>query len=91
MLIFDLETDGFLSQATSIHCLAIHDTDTEQTVSYNDKGNQEPVVRGVQRLEDADCIAGYNIIGLIFLSFRNSFLGLAGLVLLAILYFFQDY
>ena len=63
MLIFDLETDGFLSQATSIHCLAIHDTDTELTVSYNDKGNQEPVVRGVQRLEDADCIAGHNIIG----------------------------
>lgn len=63
MLIFDLETDGLLSQATSIHCLAIHDTDTETTTAYNDKGTQDPVVRGIQRLEDADCICGHNIIG----------------------------
>lgn len=62
-LIFDLETDGFLSDATTIHCLAIHDLATQETITYNDKGDKEPVVRGVQRLEDANCIIGHNIIG----------------------------
>ena len=63
MLIFDLETDGFLTKATTIHCLSIYDTETEKTSTYNDKGTKDPVVRGVQRLEDADCICGHNIIG----------------------------
>ena len=27
------------------------------------KGNEEPIVRGIQRLNDADCIIGHNIIG----------------------------
>ena len=62
-LIFDLETDGLLKDVSTIHCLAIYDIDTEETFSYNDTGNEEPVVRGIQRLLDADCIIGHNIIG----------------------------
>ena len=62
-LIFDLETDGLLKDISTIHCLAIYDIDTEETFSYNDTGNEEPVVRGIQRLADADCIIGHNIIG----------------------------
>jgi hypothetical protein len=62
-LIFDLETDGLLYNVSSIHCLAIYDLDTKKTIAYNDTGNQEPIVRGVQRLLDADCIIGHNIIG----------------------------
>ena len=62
-LIFDLETDGFLSNVTTIHCLAIYDIATNETITYNDKGDKEPVVRGIQRLEDANCIIGHNIIG----------------------------
>jgi hypothetical protein len=62
-LIFDLETDGLLYNVSSIHCLAIHDLDTKKTIAYNDTGNQEPIIRGVQRLLDADCIIGHNIIG----------------------------
>jgi hypothetical protein len=62
-LIFDLETDGFLKDVTTIHCLSIYDLDTKETYSYNDTGNQEPVVRGVQRLKDANTIIGHNIIG----------------------------
>ncbi|NIR14306.1 MAG: hypothetical protein GWN86_10290 [Desulfobacterales bacterium] len=63
MLIFDLETNGLLHELTTIHCLVIHDVETDTTTVYNDKGNAEPIVRGVQRLEDADCIVGHNIIG----------------------------
>lgn len=63
MLIFDLETDGFLKQASTIHCLSIYDSETDETITYNDQGTKEPVVRGIQRLEDADQICGHNIIG----------------------------
>ena len=62
-LIFDIETDGLLYNVTTIHCLAIHDLSTNETISYNDKGNQEPITRGIQRLADADQIIGHNIIG----------------------------
>ena len=63
MLIFDIETNGLLYNVTTIHCLVIHDTETEQTLVYNDEGGSaEPLTRGIQRLEDASCIVGHNII-----------------------------
>ena len=62
-LIFDIENNGLIKDVSSIHCIAIHDISTEKTITYNDTGNQEPIVRGIQRLYDADCIIGHNIIG----------------------------
>ena len=62
MLIFDIETNGLLYNVTSIHCLVIYDTETSQTLVFNDEGSAEPIVRGVQQLMDSDCIAGHNII-----------------------------
>ena len=62
MLLFDLETDGLLDAFTRIHCLAIHDTETGETIAYNDQGNTDPIVRGIQRLNDAESICGHNII-----------------------------
>lgn len=62
-LIFDIETNGLLQDVSTIHCLAIHDLSTDQTIAYNDTGNQEPISRGLQRLADADSIIGHNIIG----------------------------
>ena len=61
-LIFDLETNGLYNDVTHIHCLGIYDTETDKTLVYNDTGNAEPVVRGIQRLEDAELIVGHNII-----------------------------
>ena len=61
-LIFDLETNGLLHDVTHIHCLAIYDTETKQMLTYNDEGNTEPLIRGLQRLEDASEIVGHNII-----------------------------
>ncbi len=63
MLVFDLETDGLLDDVTKIHCLVIYDSEDDTTCIYNDQGSQEPIVRGVQRLEDADVLVGHNIIG----------------------------
>ena len=63
MLIFDLESDGLLNDVTRIHCLVIYDTETDQTLVYNDEGNQEAIVRGVQLLQEAEVICGHNVIG----------------------------
>ena len=62
-LIFDLETDGLYNDVTQIHCLAIHDLDTDQTFVFNDQGSEQPISRGLQILEDANNIIGHNIIG----------------------------
>ena len=61
-LIFDLETNGLLYDVTCVHCLGIYDTETKQTLVYNDEGDTEPITRGIQRLEDASEIVGHNII-----------------------------
>ena len=62
-LIFDLETNGLLHDLSCIHCLVIYNVEADQTTVYNDTGNTEPIVRGISFLEEADCIAGHNIIG----------------------------
>ena len=62
-LIFDLETNGLLKDVSTIHCLAIHDLDNKETYTFNDTGKEEPVIRGIQLLADADAIIGHNIIG----------------------------
>ena len=62
MLVFDLETDGLLNDVTCIHCLVIYDSESDQTFVYNDKGSEEPIVRGIQILEEADIICGHNVI-----------------------------
>jgi len=70
MLIFDIETDGLLYNVTKIHCLVIYDTETDKTMVFNDQTfiratdepASEPIVRGVQLLEDATCIIGHNVI-----------------------------
>jgi hypothetical protein len=61
-LIFDLETDGLYDDVTCIHCICIHDLDANQTLVFNDTGIEQPVVKGVQLLEDASHLIGHNII-----------------------------
>lgn len=63
MLVFDLETDGLLNEATIIHCLSIYDTETKEATVYNDQGSADPIVRGISYLDQADLIAGHNVIG----------------------------
>ena len=63
MIVFDIETDGLLNDCTQIHCLIAYDTEAKEMYTYSDSGTKEPVVRGVQLLADASCIAGHNILG----------------------------
>ncbi len=62
-LVFDIETNGLLYDVSTIHCLAIHDLSTDETIAYNDTGSSEPISRGLQRLQDSDRVIGHNIIG----------------------------
>ena len=62
MLVFDLETDGLYDDVTRIHCLVIYDSETDETLVFNDEGSEEPISRGVQLLETADVICGHNVI-----------------------------
>ena len=63
MLIFDLETDGFLAKCSKVHCLSIYDTEDDTIVTYNDEGDKDPIVRGIKRLLESDCICGHIILG----------------------------
>jgi hypothetical protein len=57
-IIFDLEANGLLNNATHIHCIVLNHVEENNTDSYNDespgKGMSSPVVRAVQYLEMAD-------------------------------------
>ena len=53
MLVFDLETNGLLNDVTCIHCLVIYDSETDETICYNDQGNlvnRSPVVYSALRM-----------------------------------------
>ena len=76
MLVFDLETNGLLNDVTCVHCLVIYDSEADQVLVFNDQGSEEPIVRGVQLLEEADVLCGHNVISydipvLVTLSVRN--------------------
>ena len=61
-LIFYLETYGLYDDVTCIHCICIHDLVAKQTFVFNDTGSEQPVVKGIQMLEDASHLIGHNII-----------------------------
>jgi hypothetical protein len=61
-LVFDIEANGLYEDVDQIHCLAIHDTDTTTTETYNDQSLTNTITEGLTRLATADCIVGHNII-----------------------------
>lgn len=62
MLLFDCETDGLLDELTVIHCLAIIDVLTGETIRANDHGAAVTIEQALRMLMDADAIGGHNII-----------------------------
>ena len=76
-IVFDLETNGLLNDATRIHCAALHWGEDDRTESFNDEPygdgtydiKEEAPMAGnyaihtaLQWLETADVIVGHNII-----------------------------
>lgn len=70
MLAFDIETDGLLEEVEVVHCINVIDRTTGKREAYNSgrykDGSPAPrtgsIEEGLKRLEEADCIAGVNII-----------------------------
>ena len=73
-IIFDLETNGLLNDATRIHCAALHWCEDDLTESFNDEkycdspkdlpmSSGHSITTALSWLETADVLVGHNIIG----------------------------
>ena len=66
-LIFDIESDGLLDATQNIHCIVIHDTKTNEVTRYNDQGETNTILDGVERLvnapKDEYVLIGHNVLG----------------------------
>jgi hypothetical protein len=56
-LVFDLEADGLLPEATVIHCCSFKDIDTQQLLTFSSKDDI------LSRLLGADLLIGFNVLG----------------------------
>ena len=64
MLVFDCETNGLLHDVSEIHCVAIWDSEKEETTVFNNRGGEcRPITEALNWLNTADVIVGHNIIG----------------------------
>ena len=64
MLVFDCETNGLLHDLSEIHCIAIFDSQKEETFVFNNQGGDcYPITEGLHWLSSADIIVGHNILG----------------------------
>jgi len=61
-LVFDIETDGLLPDLTKVHSLCIKDIDTGEAWSCARDSDYTDIEVGLALLEQADLIAGHNII-----------------------------
>jgi len=57
-IIFDIETNGFLSSATKIWCIAIKDIDTKKLYSFK----YDEIDKALNLISDADLLVGHNIL-----------------------------
>ncbi len=73
VIVFDLETNGLLNDATRIHCISFYSIETNEIQSFNDEkyadnpkdlpmAGQYSVTTALGWLECADYIVGHNII-----------------------------
>ena len=73
-IVFDLETNGLLNDATRFHCISLYSNETNQFESFNDEkyadnakdlpmAGHYSITTAIGFLEVADTIIGHNIIG----------------------------
>jgi hypothetical protein len=61
-LIFDIETDGMLDDATRIHCIAMQVHGKKSIDVYRNNHAENNIEEGLKRLQQAPCVAGHNIL-----------------------------
>ena len=73
-IVFDLETNGLLNDATRIHCVALYWGEDDRMETFNDEkytaspkdlpmGSNYSITTALSYLEVADVLVGHNIIG----------------------------
>ena len=73
-IVFDLETNGLLNDATRIHCISLYSRETNKIDSFNDEkyadnpkdlpmAGHYSITTALSWLETADVLVGHNIIG----------------------------
>ena len=73
-MIFDLEANGLVNDATRIHCVSLYWSDTDISETFNDEkysekakelpmGSNYSITTALTQLEVADVLVGHNIIG----------------------------
>lgn len=61
--VFDIETNGLINDATTIHSLVLQDVESGNVFSCTDHSTKyQSINKGLQLLSEADCIIGHNII-----------------------------
>ena len=74
MLVFDCETNGLLHDLSEIHCIAIYDSQKEETFVFNNQGGDcYPITEGLHWLTSADVIVGHNIINFDIPALRKTY------------------
>ena len=74
VILFDLETNGLLHDATRIHCVALHWDEDNRAETFNDEmytespkdlpmGSNYSITTALSYLEVADVLVGHNIVG----------------------------
>jgi DNA polymerase-1 len=58
-LVFDVEADGLVEQATKAHCIVVADLDSEELVEYG----PDQIAAALEHLQRADCLIGHNVCG----------------------------
>jgi DNA polymerase-1 len=61
-LLFDVEADDLLDNATTIHSIVIRDLDTDKVYSCHDHGAKLSIADGIKLLSEADMLVGHNIL-----------------------------
>ena len=62
MIVFDLEADGLPHDVSKIHCMVLYNTEEDSYGVFNDQGTGELITRAITLIEEADRVAGHNII-----------------------------
>lgn len=61
-LVLDCETNGLLPELDTVHCLVLHDLDTNKTYSCANQEGYLSIESGLDLMQEADLLIGHNII-----------------------------
>ena len=62
-LVFDVESNGFVNDATTVWCISTYDIITKETITFSDNSDRHlSVADGLKVLSNADELIGHNII-----------------------------